>query len=145
MRIGVTLSPKGGALKRILSTAPFGFMRHFGSGRQYISWICEDDLLAAMLHALATPALEGPVNMAAPLAVTNGELMRVLSTVTGRPLLFPMPRRLFEIMYGQMAREVILSGCRVSTKKLEKTGFVFNWPTIKPALGYLLGKEQKKP
>ncbi len=144
MRIGVTLSPKGGALKRILSTAPFGFMRHFGSGRQYISWICEDDLLAAMLHALATPALEGPVNMAAPQAVTNGELMRVLSTVTGRPLLFPMPGRLFEIMYGQMAREVILSGCRVSTKKLEKTGFVFNWPTIEPALGYLLGKEQKK-
>ena len=145
MRIGVTLSPKGGALKRILSTAPLGFMRHFGSGGQYISWICEDDLLAVMLHALVTPALEGPVNMAAPHAVTNKELMRVLSTVTGRPLLFPMPGRLFEIMYGQMAREVILSGCRVSTEKLEKSGFVFNWPTIEPALRYLLGKELKEP
>ncbi|WP_457577178.1 TIGR01777 family oxidoreductase, partial [Desulfomarina sp.] len=143
MRIGVTLSPKDGALKRILSTAPLGFMRHFGSGDQYISWICEDDLFAAMLHTLVTPALEGPVNMAAPHAVTNKELMSVLSTVTGRPLLFPMPGRLFEIMYGQMAREVILSGCRVSTEKLEKTGFVFNWPTIEPALRYLLGKDRK--
>jgi len=51
-----------------------------------------------------------------------------------------MAGRLFEIMYGQMAREVILSGCRVSTEKLDKTGFVFNWPTIEPALCYLLGK-----
>jgi uncharacterized protein (TIGR01777 family) len=145
MRIGVALSPKGGALKRILSTAPLGFMRHFGSGGQYISWICEDDLFAAMLHALVTPSLEGPVNMAAPNPITNGELMQALAVVTGRPLLFPMPGRLFEMMYGQMAREVILSGCRVSTHKLEKTGFVFNWPTIQPALHYLLGKEQKEP
>ena len=144
MRIGVTLSPKGGALKRILSTAPLGFIRHFGSGRQYISWICEDDLLAAMLHALVTPSLEGTVNIAAPHPVTNGELMQTLAVVTGRPLLFPMPGRLFEMIYGQMAREIILSGCRVSSRKLEKTGFVFNWPTLNPALHYLLGKELKE-
>ena len=139
LRMGVSMTPGGGALKRILSTSPLGFIRYFGSGNQYISWISDDDLISAMLHALTSPELQGPVNVAAPEPVTNKELMRVLAKITGRPLLPPLPARLFQKIYGQMAREIILSGCRVSCKKLQESGFVFRQPELKQALQNMLG------
>lgn len=141
LRMGISMTPKGGALRKILSNSPLGFMRHFGSGRQYISWISDDDLISAMLHALTTPGLQGPVNIAAPNPVTNGELMRTLAQITGRPLLFPIPGRLFETVYGQMAREIILSGCRVSNKKLLDSGFKFRHPDLNKSLRNMLGAD----
>jgi len=138
-RMGVSMTPRGGALKRILSTSPLGFIRYFGSGKQYISWISDDDLISAMLHALTCSSLEGPVNVAAPEPVTNRELMRVLAKITDRPLLFPLSARLFQGMYGQMAREIILSGCSVSSKKLQDSGFHFRHPNLETTLRNLLG------
>ena len=92
-----------------------------------------------MLHTLTAPDLQGPVNITAPEPVANGELMQLLAKITGRPRLFPMPGRLFQIMYGQMAREIILSGCRASNKKLQDSGFDFRHPDLEPALRNLLG------
>ncbi len=139
LRMGVSMTPRAGALHKILSNSPLGFMRYFGSGDQFISWVSGDDLISAMLHALTTSSLQGPLNITAPEPVTNRGLMRVLAKVTGRPLLFPMPGRLFQIMYGQMAREIILSGCRVSSKKLCDSGFEFRHPDLEPTLRNLLG------
>jgi len=144
LRMGISMSPGGGALKRILSTSPLGFMRYFGSGNQYISWISNDDLISAMLHILTNPGLEGPLNIAAPEPVTNQELMQTLAKITGRPLLFPIPAHLFQFMYGQMAREIILSGCRVSTKKLRNSGFQFRHPDLYTTLRNLLGSDDQE-
>jgi uncharacterized protein (TIGR01777 family) len=144
LRMGVSVTPRGGALHQILSSSPLGFMRYFGSGNQYISWISGDDLISAMLHALITPSLEGPVNITATEPVTNRELMRTLAKITGRPLLFPMPGRLFQIMYGQMAREIILSGCHVSNKKLKESGFEFRHQNLETTLRNLLGAADEK-
>ncbi len=145
LRMGVSMTPRDGALHRILSTSPLGFMRYFGSGKQYISWISSDDLISAMLHALTTPDLQGPVNITAPKPVTNRELMRVLAKITGRPLLFPIPGHLFQMMYGQMAREIILAGCCVSSKKLQDSGFTFRHPDLETTLKNLLGAVDLKP
>lgn len=144
LRMGVSVTPRGGALHQILSSSPLGFMRYFGSGNQYISWISGDDLISAMLHALITSSLEGPVNITATEPVTNRELMRTLAKITGRPLLFPMPGRLFQIMYGQMAREIILSGCHVSNKKLKESGFEFRHQNLETTLRNLLGAADEK-
>lgn len=144
LRMGVSMSPAGGALKRILSTSPLGFIRYFGSGEQYISWISDDDLISAILHALTCPDLEGPVNIAAPEPVTNRELMQTLAKITGRPLLFPISTDIFQIMYGQMAREIILSGCRVSSKKLQDSGFKFRHPSLETAIRSLLGSNDQE-
>ncbi len=142
MRLGVGLTPKGGALNRILATSPLGFIRRFGKGQQYISWISSDDMISAMLHALTCSSLEGPLNIAAPEPVTNLELMRTLARVTGRPLLFPLSGRILRILYGQMASELLLSGCRVSTRKLQESGFKFRHPNLETALRSMLGKEK---
>jgi len=144
LRMGVSMTPRAGALHRILSSSPLGFMRYFGSGRQYISWISGDDLVSAMLYTLSTPSLQGAVNITAPEPVTNRGLMRILAKITGRSLLFPIPGRLFQIMYGQMAREIILSGCRVSNKKLHDSGFKFRHPDLETTLRNLLGAAPEK-
>ncbi|MGB3223317.1 MAG: TIGR01777 family oxidoreductase [Desulforhopalus sp.] len=141
MRLGIGLTPRGGALQRILTTSPFGFIRRFGTGNQYISWISRDDMVSAMLHTLSCEALEGPLNIAAPEPVTNAEFMLMLARVTGRPLLFPLPGWFLTMIYGQMASEILLSGCRVSTQKLQDSGFKFRHPTLEMALRSLLGKE----
>jgi len=140
MRIGVVLSPKGGALNRLLATSALGFPSRFGSGEQYISWIGINDMVAAMLHALTCESLTGPVNIAAPQPVTNGELMRTLARVLRRPLLPPVPAIVLKTLYGQMASEVLLGGCRVATDKLQHSGYTFRHENLEQALRHLLGK-----
>jgi hypothetical protein len=142
LRLGVGLTPRGGALARTLAASPIGLMRRLGSGHQYLSWIGCDDLIAAILHTLVSPSLSGPVNIAAPNPVTNREFLRTLAAVTGKPLLLPLPARLLQILYGQMAREILLSSCRVSGKKLADSGFVFRHPNLDGALRFLLGKTE---
>ena len=145
LRIGVVLSPRGGALQRLLATRAAGFPRRFGQGDQYISWIAIDDMVAALLHTLTNPDLAGPVNIAAPQPVTNGELLQTLARVMRRPLLPPVPARLLQAVYGQMAVEVLLGGCRVATDKLQRSGFTFRHPRLEGALCALLGKTPVDP
>lgn len=140
MRIGVVLSPRGGALRRLLATSPLGFCRRFGSGEQYISWIGINDMVGAVLHALSCDSLIGPVNIAAPRPVTNALLLQTLARVMHRPLLPPLPAGLLHTLYGQMATEVLLGGCRVSTDKLQRSGYLFRHADLETALRHLLGR-----
>jgi NAD dependent epimerase/dehydratase family enzyme len=140
MRIGVVLSPRGGALHRLLSTSAIGFSRRFGSGDQYISWIGINDMVGAVLHALTCDTLTGPVNIAAPQPATNSQLLHTLARVMRRPLLPPIPAGLLKSLYGQMASEVLLGGCRVATDKLQQSGYTFRHPDLEPTLRYLLGR-----
>lgn len=139
MRLGVGLTPQGGGLQRILSTAPIGFFRSFGHGNQMMSWMSIDDMVAAMLHCLATQQLHGPVNIAAPHPVSIKDFLRELSEITRKPLLLPIPELFLKACYGQMASEIVLSGCAVSTQKLEQSGFIFRHAQLRDCLHFLLG------
>lgn len=140
MRLGVGLTPKGGALDRLISTSPLAYIRYFGSGNQYISWMSIDDMAAAMLHCLATPTLSGAVNIAAPSPVTNRELIEILSRVTARPRVHPLPAILLTTVFGQMASEIMLSSCRVSCDKLLDSGFRLRHENLESTLRKILGK-----
>lgn len=141
MRLGVGLTPKGGALDRIISTSPLAYIRYFGSGNQYISWMSIDDMAAAMLHCLATPTLSGAVNIAAPSPVTNKELIEILSRVTARPRVHPLPASLLKTVFGQMASEIMLSSCRVSCDKLIDSGFKLRHDNLESTLRTILGQK----
>lgn len=140
MRIGIALSPGGGALQRLLSTAPIGYIRSFGSGDQYVSWISLDDTISAIYHTIGCPDLEGPLNIVAPNPVTNAAFMRTLSRVTGIPTLLPVPAWLLRGIYGQMAQEILLSGCNADCQKLIRSGFQFRHSTLVDALRDMLGR-----
>jgi uncharacterized protein (TIGR01777 family) len=134
LRTGIVLSPRGGALARLLPFFRLGVGGPIGSGRQWMSWIGLADHLRAMLHALSTESLSGPVNLVAPNPVTSAEFATTLGRVLARPALVPVPAFALEILYGEMARTTLLASQRVLPKALSATGFEFAEPTLEGAL-----------
>ena len=139
MRMGVVLCAKGGALHRLLQIAPLGFPKSFGSGTQFTSWISIDDLLSATLHCLHTKTVNGPMNIVAPAPVTNEQLIATLARLTKRPILPPVPTSFLTTFYGEMAHEIALASCHVSSKKLEESGFIFSHNHLEDAIRSQLG------
>lgn len=142
LRFGVGLTPRGGALQRILEVSLFGYLRYFGSGDQMISWISSDDMIAATLHCLSHN-IRGAVNIVSPEPVTNREFMQQLSAITKKPLLLPFPAWLIRLIYGDMAKEMLLASTHISCKKLIDSGFHFRHPNLTTALKALLGKQTR--
>lgn len=132
LRIGMVLTPKGGALKKMLPSFRLGLGASLGSGRQWMSWISMRDLLAAIEHCIVTSSLYGPVNAVAPHPVTNKEFTQVLAKSLHRPAWFWAPAWLLRLVFGQLADEAILSSCRVAPQKLVKSGFQFKDATLHP-------------
>ncbi len=139
LRIGVALSPIGGALQRVLLPFKAGLGGTLGPGSQYISWIGMDDLIDVIYHAINHKALEGPVNAAAPNPVTNLEYTRTLGRILARPTSLSVPESAIRLAFGQMGEEVVLSGARVAPAKLLETGFNFRHPDLEAALRHMLG------
>ena len=138
LRSGIVLSPKGGALERLLLPFRLGVGGPIGNGRQWMSWIALDDHVRAMEHALATTGMHGPVNLVSPNPVTNAEFAATLGRVLSRPALVPVPAFALELAYGAMARATILAGQRVLPKALLRTEFHFAHPTLDQALRFEL-------
>ena len=143
LRIGVVLSPAGGALAQMLFPFRMGLGGKLGSGKQYLSWIAIDDLIRVISHALTTDTLQGPVNAVAPNPVTNLDFTRTLGRVLARPTLFPMPAFAARLAFGEMADELLLASARVEPIRLSATGYQFRHPVLEGALRHLLGKVKK--
>lgn len=137
-RFALVLSTSGGALAVMLPIFRAGLGGTVGRGRQIWSWVTIDDVVAVIQFVLANPQIHGPVNVAAPLAVTNGAFTRTLGRVLRRPTIFSAPQFLLEAVGGQMAREMLLSGARVVPRKLEAAGFRFGYPELEAALKHVL-------
>lgn len=133
LRIGVVLSPQGGALSKMLPPFRLGLGGRIGSGQQFISWITLNDLVAAIDHCLENTSLSGPVNAVAPGAVTNLEFTRALGKALGRPTLFPLPSLIAKLIFGEMAEATLLASTRAQPSKLAATGFRFSSPDIHTA------------
>lgn len=138
-RIGVVLSPRGGALARMLPPFRLGVGGPLGSGRQWMSWISLDDLIAALHRAIVDGNLEGPVNAVAPHPVRNRDFARALGRALGRPALTPVPAFAARALFGELADALLLASTRVLPRRLESTGFRFAHPHLDQALAHLLG------
>jgi uncharacterized protein len=140
LRIGPVLSPKGGALAKMLPPFKAGLGGVVGSGKQYLSWIALDDVVSAIQFALQSGQLSGPVNAVTPGAVTNYEFTKTLGRVLSRPTIFPMPAFAARLAFGEMADEMLLGGVRVEPRALTAAGFKFAYPQLESALQHLLAK-----
>jgi uncharacterized protein (TIGR01777 family) len=141
LRLGLVLWPAGGALERIRLPMCVGLGGRLGSGRQIWSWVTQDDVLGAVLHAIATARLEGPVNVAAPNPVRNREFTEVLARVMHRPAVLPAPEFALRAALGrEMAEELLLASAHVVPDALERTGYEFTDPVLEPALRHQLGR-----
>ncbi|MBM4256104.1 MAG: TIGR01777 family protein [Deltaproteobacteria bacterium] len=139
-RIGIVLSPSGGALAKMLLPFRLGVGGMVGTGEQYMSWVTLDDTIGAIHHALITDSIQGPLNITAPRPVTNSEFTATLGRVLGRPTFVPLPAAVARLTMGEMADELLLSSTRVLPQKLEDTYYPFRHPDLEGALRHVLGK-----
>lgn len=139
-RIGIVLSPDGGALEKLLTPFKLGVGGRMGSGRQMMSWISLPDLVRALVFVIDTPTLHGAVNATAPGAVSNAEFSRVLAKVLNRCACLPAPALALRLLLGQMADEMLLGGAQVAPKRLLEAGFRFETPDLEAALRAVLNR-----
>ncbi len=139
-RIGIVLTPKGGALAAQLPAFRLGAGAVLGGGRQWVSWITVNDLVRAVRYCLTADALAGPVNLVAPHPVTNREFGRTLAKVLRRPFLMTLPAAVLRVMFGEVADEAMLASTRVRPRRLLESGFAFDHPHLEGGLRFLLGK-----
>ena len=140
LRIGVVLTPRGGALAKMLLPFKLCGGGNVGHGRQYWSWIAIDDVVGAIHHALTTGGLFGPVNAVSPEPVTNAVFTKTLGKVLRRPTIIPMPAFAAKWALGEMADELLLASTRVIPRRLTETGYQFRCPTLEAALRHVLGR-----
>lgn len=135
LRTGITLSREGGALKEFYKPLKFGFATILGNGEQYISWIHLHDLVRLYLSAIVNHELEGIYNAVAPNPVQHKELVMTMAQVAKGKSFLPVhvPAFALKMALGEMSIEVLKS-CQASSAKIESTGFVFSYPTIKAAM-----------
>jgi uncharacterized protein (TIGR01777 family) len=131
-RTGVVLSPSG-ALQKMLPFFKAGVGGPVAGGRQYVPWVHLDDVVGAILFALDTPALSGPVNVTAPDPATNKEFSRTLGRVLHRPALAPVPALALKALYGQMSM-IVTTGQRAVPTRLTELGYAFQRPDLEGAL-----------
>jgi uncharacterized protein (TIGR01777 family) len=135
LRFGIIMSVRGGMLQRLLMPFKLGVGGPVGSGNQYLSWISLDDALRAILYALDSSSLAGPVNAAAPSPVTSREFAKTLGRVLGRPAFLPAPASALKLVFGrEFAEEALLSGVKATPTRLLSHGFEFRHPQLEDAL-----------
>ena len=139
-RLGIVLSPQGGALGTTLPIFKLGGGGKIGSGRQWWSWVALDDVVGSIVHALTDETVEGPVNVGSPNPMTNAEYTKVLGKVLGRPTVLPLPAPAARIMLGEVADALLLASQRMRPARLQATGYAFRYPQLEGALRHLLGR-----
>jgi len=137
-RIGIVLGDDGGALQKMLLPFRFFVGGAIGSGVQWFPWVHRDDVIGALLFALDSPALSGPVNCVAPESVRMNEFCRTLAHVLKRPSWLRVPAFVLRVLMVEMAG-MILGGRRVLPVRLTGTGYNFTYPRLERALRSILG------
>ncbi|MEE2924049.1 MAG: TIGR01777 family oxidoreductase [bacterium] len=124
-RIGIVLSPDGGALEKMLPVFKMGMGGPLGDGKQYMSWISLTDLVSAFSFCLDNNSAEGAFNFCSPNPMTNAEFTKALGNFLNRPAIIPAPAFGLKLAMGQMAEELLLSSVRAIPKNLQSLGFEF--------------------
>ncbi|HKR04500.1 MAG TPA: TIGR01777 family oxidoreductase [Bacteroidia bacterium] len=137
-RLGLVSSLKGGALAEMHKPLKFGIAAYFGNGNQYYSWIHIDDLCTMIMHAIENENTKGIYNAVSPHPEKNKNFMKIFAQAKGGfHLRMPVPRFVIKTMLGERA-SIVLDGQKVSSQKIEDTGFVFKYPDLRNALSNLI-------
>lgn len=132
LRSAMIMSPDhGGIFDVLLGLVRRGLGGTSGDGRQYVSWIHDQDFIRAIYWLIDHAELEGPVNLAAPNPVPNAEFMRTLRAVWGIRVGLPATKWMLEIgaFLMRTETELVLKSRRVVPGRLLQSGFVFQFPT----------------
>lgn len=139
LRTGIVLTPKGGALGRMITPFRLGLGGKIASGKQWMSWISLEDEIQAILHVLRDDSVSGPVNLTAPAPVTNLEFTKALGKAVHRPTILPTPLAPLKLALGaELITALLVNGQRVLPSALEASGYRFRQPDIASAFASIL-------
>ncbi len=134
IRIGIVLSKDGGALPKLDFPIRFGIGAYIGNGKQFVPWIHIDDLCQIFYHLFEHKNQNSTYNACAPDVKTNKEMSKTIAHVLHRPFIpFPAPEFVLKTVMGEMAAMLLMSN-NCTSKKIQQTGFVFQFPTLEKAL-----------
>lgn len=131
LRSAMVMSPdRGGVFDVLLRMARLGLGGPVAGGGQYVSWLHDQDFVAATVLLLERDDLTGPVNLAAPGPLPQRELMRVLRHAWGRRFGLPATAWMAEIGAWALRSdtELLLKSRRVVPGRLLNAGFAFEYP-----------------
>ena len=141
LRIGVVLSKEGGMLRKLYPLFLLGLGVPIGSGKQILSWIHIDDMVAIIFKCM-NEHLSGIFNIVAPEKINNIDFTKLLSkriSFIRLPSFIKAPKFLVRILFGEQST-LVLNGLNISSKKIEKIGYVFKFPSMDRALKNIYNK-----
>ena len=143
LRSAITMSPdRGGVLDILLRLVRYGFGGATGSGKQFVSWVHEQDFVRALEFLIEHGELDGCINIAAPCPLPNGEFMKELRRAAGVRVGLPASRWMLEVraFFLRTETELILKSRRVVARRLREAGFDFAFPEWRPAVQDLIAR-----
>jgi hypothetical protein len=126
-------------MRKLLFIFKSGLGGRLGSGHQWMPWIHLHDMRAALVHAVLSESLEGPVNCVAPKPERNSDFTRKLASALHRPALLPVPGFALKLALGGFGG-ALLHSQNARPVALEARDFNFRFPDLESALADLLSK-----
>ena len=142
LRIGLVLSPEGGALNKMLTPFRLGLGGNISDGNMYWSWISLEDLLSSVNFILNNKSIKGAVNLVSTNPVRNKEFTKILGKVLSRPTVLPVPGFIIKNLLGEFGKEALLASARVIPKKLIDSGFNFSDTNLEITLKEMINNER---
>ncbi len=139
MRFGAVLAKDGGVLGMLRLPFKLGLGATVGDGSGYMNWVSMRDALRAAEFILRNDTVSGPVNIVSPVPARNGDFARTLAKVVNRPVFLSLKEPVVKLIFGQMGKEVVMSGARVFPRKLLKAEFRFEDADLEKFLCLELG------
>jgi uncharacterized protein (TIGR01777 family) len=133
---------RNSVLPNMLRLVRLGLGGSMAGGRQYVSWIHNEDFCRAIEWVIDHEAVLGIVNLAAPNPLPNTDFMRTLREICGVPLGLPAARWMLEVgaFFMRTETELIIKSRRVVPGRLLAEGFKFCFPELRAAVEDLRGK-----
>jgi uncharacterized protein (TIGR01777 family) len=144
VRFGMVLSPRGGALPRLITPYRLFLGGPLGSGRQWVAWIHEGDAVGLIRFLLAREDARGPFNATSPQGVTQRDFSRSLGRCLGRPAWLPVPAVALRLALGEMAETTLLAGQRAVPARALAAGYTFRHPELEGALRAILQRSASR-
>lgn len=138
LRTGVVLGQNAGAFPLMRRAFACGAGGRFGSGKQWMSWIHEQDQAGLILWAIENESVVGPLNLCSPTPVTNADFTRQLAAHLKRPAFLHVPAFALRLAMPGMGQEMLLASQRAFPRVANDLGYRFAYPTLDDALSALI-------
>lgn len=131
---------KGGIFDTLHQLVRRGLGGSIGGGRQYISWIHQNDFMRALDYIEKEARLDGAINLCSPNPLTQAEFMRVLREASGVGIGLPATAWMAKLgaVFMRTDAELVLKSRRVVPKRLLDAGFEFEFPRWNEACRQIL-------